>query len=210
MDPSTKALQMFADVIYESIHKVNFSNDSSVFNCQTAIKVVINQLEAKVAEFKCVSEESHVLKHRMSLVQQLIEELRKKVEVLGSELQCVVDDKDLRAQELAAAQQDVKELKMQLKSKGKQLSAKVSELKDLSANHSDIKELVRKLKDQLNNAEVVGKERLDEAEITLLQLHQVQEELEHYFLCSHDKEKLLLQYKEQSIDLKKIISGLLS
>ena len=92
----------------------------------------------------------------------------------------------------------------------KQLEAKVSELKDVVVNRDETKQLAQKLKDQLNKAELIGKERLDEAELTLLQLHQVQEELERYFLDSREKEGLLLQYKEQSVELKKIISGFIA
>ena len=55
-------------------------------------------------------------------------------------------------------------------------------------------------------AQAETKEAREEAELTLLQLHQVQEELEHYFLDSQSKEELLQQYNQQTNDMKRVIA----
>ena len=51
-------------------------------------------------------------------------------------------------------------------------------------------------------------EAREEAELTLLQLHQVQEELERYFLESRSQHDLLSQHKVQSKLMRKAISRL--
>ena len=62
------------------------------------------------------------------------------------------------------------------------------------------------LQQQLKAAQAETKEAREEAELTLLQLHQVQEELEHYFLDSRSKDELLQQYNQQTNDMKTLIS----
>ena len=62
------------------------------------------------------------------------------------------------------------------------------------------------LQQQLKAAQAETKDAREEAELTLLQLHQVQEELEHYFLDSRSKDELLQQYNQQTNDMKKLIS----
>ena len=62
------------------------------------------------------------------------------------------------------------------------------------------------LQEQLKAAQAETKDAREEAELTLLQLHQVQEELEHYFLDSRSKDELLQQYNQQTNDMKKLIS----
>ena len=51
-------------------------------------------------------------------------------------------------------------------------------------------------------------EAREEAKLTLLQLHQVQEELENYFFKSQTQDDLLRQYQEQSLEFKIMISKL--
>ena len=62
------------------------------------------------------------------------------------------------------------------------------------------------LQQQLKAAQAETKDAREEAELTLLQLHQVQEELEHYFLDSRSKDELLQQYNQQTNDMKTLIS----
>ena len=72
-----------------------------------------------------------------------------------------------------------------------------------SQDHSDTLNALQK---QLKAAQAETKEAREEAELTLLQLHQVQEELEHYFLDSRSKDELLQQYNQQTNDMKTLIS----
>ena len=65
---------------------------------------------------------------------------------------------------------------------------------------------LNELQEQLKAAQAETKDAREEAELTLLQLHQVQEELEHYFLDSRSKDELLQQYNQQTNDMKTLIS----
>ena len=65
---------------------------------------------------------------------------------------------------------------------------------------------LKALQEQLKAAQAETKDAREEAELTLLQLHQVQEELEHYFLDSRSKDELLQQYNQQTNDMKTLIS----
>jgi hypothetical protein len=48
----------------------------------------------------------------------------------------------------------------------------------------------------------------EEAELTLLQLHQVQEELEHYFLLARGQDQLLGRYGDQQLRVQKLLAQL--
>ena len=69
----------------------------------------------------------------------------------------------------------------------------------------DLGSRLSELQEQLKAAQAETKDAREEAELTMLQLHQVQEELEHYFLDSRSKEELLQQYNQQTNDMKKLI-----
>jgi len=59
------------------------------------------------------------------------------------------------------------------------------------------------LREQLQSAR-------QEAELTLEQLHRVQEELEHYFLAHQEAETLLQRYRQQQQRAESLIEALLA
>ena len=86
-----------------------------------------------------------------------------------------------------------------LRLQGDPQSSKTDDKQNLSSRLSELQE-------QLKAAQAETKDAREEAELTLLQLHQVQEELEHYFLDSRSKDELLQQYNQQTNDMKTLIS----
>ncbi|EAR19353.1 hypothetical protein WH7805_08346 [Synechococcus sp. WH 7805] len=66
----------------------------------------------------------------------------------------------------------------------------------------DLSDTLNALQEQLKAAQAETKDAREEAELTLLQLHQLQEELEHNFLDSRSKEELLQQYNQQTNDAR--------
>lgn len=60
--------------------------------------------------------------------------------------------------------------------------------------------------ESLQTAQADLKEAREEAELTLLQLHQVQEELEHYFLLSREQSSLLDAHAEQQKRVQKLLN----
>ena len=66
------------------------------------------------------------------------------------------------------------------------------------------------LRQQLEARDSELKDAREEAELTLLQLHQVQEELEHYFLECRAQADLLRQHQTQSLAMRQAISRLVA
>ena len=66
------------------------------------------------------------------------------------------------------------------------------------------------LQKQLKAAQAETKDAREEAELTLLQLHQVQEELEHYFLLSREQNALLDGHAHQQKRVQKLLHTVLS
>ena len=86
------------------------------------------------------------------------------------------------------------------------LLAEVQKLKqEISAKSTEL-ETERKKR---STAEKAVNELKEEAELTLLQLHQVQHELEHYFSQSREKDKLIQRFKDQQQRVKTLISTFL-
>ena len=88
------------------------------------------------------------------------------------------------------------------KNKACQINALEERLNEMNTVNMKNQELVllaeRKLKDAL-----------DDAELTSLQLHQVQEELEHYFLLSREQESLILSHESQQKRVEKLLGSIL-
>ena len=66
------------------------------------------------------------------------------------------------------------------------------------------------LQEQLKAAQAETKDAREEAELTLLQLHQVQEELEHYFLLSREQNALLDGHAHQQKRVQKLLHTVFS
>jgi predicted ribosome quality control (RQC) complex YloA/Tae2 family protein len=62
------------------------------------------------------------------------------------------------------------------------------------------------LQQQLESSAAKLFEAREEADLTLQQLHQVQEELEHYFLLCRGQNELLSQYGEQQLRVQKLLA----
>jgi len=90
-------------------------------------------------------------------------------------------ENDIQAKEKEEAQQAVEQLKQQLAVELKE--------KEEALKHAQY------LMEQLDEKEAQARSVKEESELTLLQLHQVQEELEHYFLLSRRQEEMLLSSK---------------
>ncbi len=60
--------------------------------------------------------------------------------------------------------------------------------------------------ESLQTAKAELKEAQEEAELTLLQLHQVQEELEHYFLLSREQSSMLDTHAQQQKRVQRLLN----
>ena len=113
------------------------------------------------------------------------------MKALEAEMAVVKGERNARAKEKAEAEKAVEELKQQVSTRTAALEA---ERKERSA----AEDLVKALKGELSgvkvecDAQARGKEEArKEVELTLLRLHQIQEELDHYFQLSRQQTHML-------------------
>ena len=110
---------------------------------------------------------------QLDLLDQRLEEFKSKSNSLTEERDEVIEERDEALRSLSALRE---QLDINVKEK-EQLSQQVSDMR------SQLEELERARKESL--------EARHQAELVLLQLGQVQEELEHYFLLSRHQSELL-------------------
>ena len=114
-----------------------------------------------------------------------LSELRKQLEARDSELKDAREEAELTLLQLHQVQEELEQLVLQNQAHARDSeSNELNDLrKQLQARDSESNEL-NDLRKQLQASDSELKDAQEEAELTLLQLHQVQEELEYYFLES--------------------------
>ena len=133
-----------------------------------------------------------------------------RVKVLEGELAGVKGERDVRAKEKGEAEKAAEELKQQLSAKGAELE---KERKERAAGAERVKVLEGELAGVKGERDARAKEKdeaREEAELILLQLHQVQEELERCFLESRTQDDLLRQHQTQSQAIRQVLSRLIA
>ena len=180
---------------YELLLKISENN---VLSSESRMKDLSDALE-KVSSEKDVAQK---------LVEELNQQMSAKVAELEAELAGVKGERDARAKEKVEGEKAIEELKQQV-------SAKVAELEAERVERAGGAERVKALEGELaglKRERDVGEKEKDEAreenELTLLQLYQVQEELERYFLESRAQDDLLRQHQTQSLAMRQVISRL--
>ena len=123
--------------------------------------------------------------------EQALEECRQQLKTKVAELQSTLIERDERADEK-------EEVCQALEVSRQELEVKVAELQSMSRAldaQEDDKEGLRQQLEQVSmrlaQKEAEAQAATEQAELVLLQLHQVQEELEHYFLLSRRQSKTL-------------------
>ena len=134
-------------------------------------------------ELRASSEHEHaVLSQQLSEKTEELNKERRLVEELQKQVSAKTAELETARKERATAEQTVGELKLQLELSSASLTEKQLEAKAAS----------------------------EDAELTLLQLHQSQEGLEHYFFESRAKDELLKKYQAQQKRVKSLISRILT
>ena len=129
-----------------------------------------------------------------------------RVKFLEGKLVVVRGERDARVKE---KQKEVEELKQQVSARTAELEA---ERQEKAAGAQRMKALEGELAGVKGEREAQAKkakEAREEAELTLLQLHQVQEELEHYFLKSRAVDQLAAVQQDQLLRAQALMARLL-
>ena len=165
-----------------------------------------NHLQAQVEQLKHqLQQTSDAFKAKESAAKNSSEEAEitlLQLHQVQEELETVFLADQEKANQMKASDLQLVEIKQKLEAKG-------GELQKVMVDRNEAKKLAQKLKEQLDESELFGKQRCDAAELTLIQLHQAQEELEYYFLLSSSKEKMLQECKIQQKRIKNIFAQVL-
>ena len=153
------------------------------------------QLDAKEAQLAAIQEERSSLLAQLLQVQQerdsvltKLQESETRVADLQGKLKSESDAKTAETQRRAALESQLADLQAKLKSES---DAKTAETQRRAALESQLADLQAKLKSESDakTAEVAkSKDLQEENDLLLAQLHQVQEELEKYYLNNKDLE----------------------
>ena len=124
------------------------------------------------------------------------------LELIAQKVKQDLAEKEKAQQQVAELKQQVVELKQ------------VAELKQqVAERNQQVVELKQQLEETsalLNEMELEAKVSSEEAELTLLQLHQVQKELENFFFQSRGKDDLIQKYQAQQQRMQKLVSKVFS
>ena len=163
------------------------------------------QLQARDSELSELREVRQQLQARDNELSEL-KEVRKQLQARDnelSELKEVRKQLEVREHESKEAQEELEELVLQNQSLNNKLSELKEVRKQLKARDAELSEL-KEVRKQLKARDAEFKEAQEEAELVLLLLHQVQEELEHYFLESQKLNSSLHLAPKQLEQLQRI------
>ena len=157
------------------------------------------QLDVKDVELERFVGERHERAKEKGEAKKAIEDLSQKLEAKDTELQTVVEElsRQLEAKD-RELQNVVEELSNQLGEKDTELQTVVGERDSLAQDKDEAQQMVEVLNQQLHQVlmslskkETEAKVASEEADLARLQLQQVQEQLEYYFLIDRKRSKIL-------------------
>ena len=149
--------------------------------------------------------------------EHLISNLSQHLEAKEAELQAIVTNRESDAKQYASSQQQLVETQQQLVETQQQLASTQQQLastqqqlastqQQLAESQKQLEQTSKSLTEKQSEASVTS----EELKLTLLQLHQMQEELQHYFYQSHGKDELIQKHQAQQKRIKKILAIIFS
>ena len=209
------------------LNQLRQADQRRAFVAEKALSDLRSDLESKVEELSKIVSERDARANEKAEKQKEVEELKQQVSAKGAELERerkeraagaervkalegelagVKGERDARVKE---KQKEVEELKQQVSARTAELEA---ERQEKAAGAQRMKALEGELAGVKGEREAQAKkakEAREEAELTLLQLHQVQEELEHYFLKSRGADQLAAAQQDQLLRAQALMARLL-
>jgi len=150
-------------------------------------EVLSKQLQSSKDQIKHIEESKKELSEENELLLQQLHQVQEELE--ETFLQKLQTEKELDNQrETLAAERDV-------------LKAKIEKLEKAAGEKESLTKQLQSCKDQIKSIEESKKDISEENELMLLQLHQVQEELEHYFLEARRLKKNAKQHHSEALGI---------
>lgn len=177
---------------------------------QKVVEELKQQVSAKVAEQETEKKEKAAIAERLKALDADCALLQHELASYAAVLKRVQKSRDDHAQRRYGLAQQINELKSELTLKNGALQDERSKAGDAAGQ---IKALMAQLAGVKGERDVQAMEKgeaREEAELTLLQLHLVQEELERYFLESRAQDDLLRQHQSQSLAMRQALSRLIA
>ena len=193
----------------------------ATFQTPAIVHDLEQELQARDTELGEAREEAELTLLQLHQVQEELEQIFLADRQKEQDLEQLRQTSDAELSEAREAREEAERLTNQLQPRvqelGQQLHARDAELSEAREAREEAERLtnqlqprVQELEQQLHARDTELSEAREEAELTLLQLHQVQEELEHYFLLSRGQNELLNQYDEQQLRVQQLLGRLIT
>ena len=192
-----KQLQDSRDAAEVTLHQLH--------QVQEELKLLVLADEQKQQLLDIRNQELLRLQERIQALQQelqsKVDNMEKQHKTLEKLLQDTRDDADLTLLQLHQAHEELEQLFLADQQKRQLVDARDQELQNLRAEHhaleQELQPKVTKLEQQIHTRDKQLQDTREAADLTLLQLHQIQEELEQLFLVDRRKQQLLDSRKQE-------------
>ena len=192
-----KQLQDSRDAAEVTLHQLH--------QVQEELKLLVLADEQKQQLLDIRNQELLRLQERIQALQQ---ELQSKVDNMENQhktleklLQDTRDDAELTLLQLHQAHEELEQLFLADQQKRQLVDARDQELQNLRAEHhaleQELQPKVTKLEQQIHTRDKQLQDTREAADLSLLQLHQIQEELEQLFVVDRQKQQLLDSRKQE-------------
>ena len=176
---------------------------------QQAVDELKQQLKAQGGELQMVIDERDAQAQKKQDSQQQLADLSKQLGVTQQQLSEASEEAELTLLQLHRVQEELEQVFLTEQRKEADLESAEQQIESLQ---NQLKSSQQKLKETTANLiqkSEQAKDSSEEAELTLLQLHKVQEELEHYFLRSRDGDELAAAQQHQLSRAQNLMGRLL-
>ena len=192
-----KQLQDSRDAAEVTLHQLH--------QVQEELKLLVLADEQKQQLLDIRNQELLRLQERIQALQQelqsKVDNMEKQHKTLEKLLQDTRDDAELTLLQLHQAHEELEQLFLADQQKRQLLDARDQELHNLRAEHhaleQELQPKVTKLEQQIHTRDKQLQDTREAADLNLLQLHQIQEELEQLFLVDRQKQQLLDSRKQE-------------
>jgi DNA repair exonuclease SbcCD ATPase subunit len=197
-----KQLQDSRDAAEVTLHQLH--------QVQEELKLLVLADEQKQQLLDIRNQELLRLQERIQALQQelqsKVDNMEKQHKTLEKLLQDTRDDAELTLLQLHQAHEELEQLFLADQQKRQLVDARDQELHNLRAEHhaleQELQPKVTKLEQQIHTRDKQLQDTREAADLTLLQLHQIQEELEQLFLVDRQKQQLLDSRKQELHNLQ--------
>jgi hypothetical protein len=192
-----KQLQDSRDAAEVTLHQLH--------QVQEELKLLVLADEQKQQLLDIRNQELLRLQERIQALQQelqsKVDNMEKQHKTLEKLLQDTRDDAELTLLQLHQAHEELEQLFLADQQKRQLVDARDQELHNLRAEHhaleQELQPKVTKLEQQIHTRDKQLQDTREAADLSLLQLHQIQEELEQLFLVDRQKQQLLDSRKQE-------------